>query len=381
MRKLLLPTLLLLLLPLASVHAAWPSTGSYTAWGIRYETVSQASKIFAVNSWYFVDLVDMPVSFWLNVQEDGDDIRTTEDDGETAVEHKLFFIDVANQQGLLAIAQPHGTSGDTVDVTSYIYADNPAASSASSTSVFPSTLEGLWMLQEEPTSAAAILDYTGNGRNSDTIGGTMTSGDLLARTDGPHSYLKCIDFDSNDYIRIPSTLFDDCETAGAYTFFAWVRPGNAVDDYGIFGSAGSQFSARFATGGSWYTLEALQRNSANSAFFTSTGTADNMAATTWHMIHAVYNGSTLKTYVNGVQTGSVTATSLRSATLNFYMGFDNTTYFRGRQAEVGMYSTALSADQCKTMYTNDTDSGFWVITEDAGAPSAPGKASRGFLIN
>lgn len=368
--------LALALLP-SSVFAAWPSTGSYTAWGKKYLITTQATKIDAVNSWYFLDLADMPTSFWSNVQADGDDIRTTESDGETAVNHKLIFIDVSGQDGLLAIAQPHGGSGASVNVDTYLYSGNSGASGSSSGSVWPSTLECLYMLQEAPTSSAAVLDYTSNARDSQLIGGSMTSGDLI--TGGPHSTLKCVDFDSNDYVRVPSTIFDDCETTGAYTFFAWVRPGNDVDDYGIFGSAGSQLAVRFATGGTWYTIEALQRNSANSAFFTSTGTADNMVANSWQMVHAVYDGSTLKTYVNGVQTGSVAATTLRSAALNFYMGFDNTTYFRGRLCQVGMYSAALSADQCKTMYTNDTDAGFWVTSEVSGAPSDPGKNSRGFL--
>lgn len=352
-------TLLALGAPIAG--AAWPSTGSYTAWSKCYKATSQASKVDAANDWYFIDLAYMPTSFWSNVQADGDDIRTTQDDAETAVDHKLIFIDTGTSTGLLAVAQPHGTGGASADVDTYVYSGNAGASSASSTSVFPATLEGLWMLQEEPTSATAILDSTANARNSELIGGSMTSGDLI--TGGPHSTLKCIAFDSNDYIRLPSTLFNACETANAFTYFAWVRPGNDVDEYGIFGSAGAQFAVRFSTGFSWYTLEALLRNSANTAYTTSTGTADNMAANAWYMVHAVYNGSTLKTYVNGVQTGTVAATSLRSATLNFYVGFDNTTYFRGRQAEVGMYSEALSADQVKTMHTNDTDAGFWVITE------------------
>ena len=236
-----------------------------------------------------------------------------------------------------------------------------ATSSASSTSVFPSTLEALYMLQEAPTSSTAILDSTANARHSQLIGGSMTSGDLIT-AGGPHSTLKCIDFDSNDYIRVPSTIFDDCETAGAFTYFAWLRPGNDVSDYGAFGSAGSQFATRFVTS-VWLSAEAALRNSANSATFTSTGSADNMAANTWQMMHVVYNGSTLKVYVNGTETSSIAATSIRSATLNFYIGFDNTTYFRGRQAEVGMYSSALSANQVKTMHTNETDAGFWVITE------------------
>lgn len=345
---------------------AWPSTGSYTAWSKCFKVTSQASKITAVNSWYFLDLAKLPSAFWSSVKSDGADIRCTQDDGETAVYHRLIFIDTSVSKGLIAIAQPHGSSGATVDIDSYVYSGNAGASTTSNTAAFPSTLEGLWMLQEEPTSSAAILDYTGNGRNSDTIGGTMTSGDLLTRADGPWAGLKCIDFDSNDYVRLPSTIFDDCETAGAYTWFGWVKPDFDVADYGFFGTAGSQLYIRFATGGSWSTLEAHQRNSANSAFFISTGSSDNLTADTWFFLHVVYNGSTLKCYVNGVQTSSISATSLRSAALAFYIGFDSTYYSRSRIAEVGIYSSAFSADQVATCYANETDAGFWVVTEVSG---------------
>lgn len=345
---------------------AWPSDGSYTAWSTCCKATTQASKITAVNSWYFLDLSLLPAAFWSSVRSDGADIRCTEEDGETAIYHRLIFIDTSISKGLIAIAQPHGASGASVDIESRVYSGNAGASTTSNTAAFPSTLEGLWMLQEAPTSSAAVLDYTGNGRNSDTIGGSMTSGDLLTRSDGPHSALKCIDMDSNDYIRVPSTIFDDCETAGAYTFFGWVRPSLDAAAYGIFGSAGSQLYVRFETGSGWYTLEAHQRNSANSAFFVATSTSDNMAKNVWQMVHAVYNGSTLKTYVNGVEKASVSATSLRSATLNFYIGFDSVTYLRGRVCEFGMYSTALSADQIATLYANETDAGFWVTAEVEG---------------
>lgn len=353
--------LILTLLFSYSSHAAWPSTGSYTAWSKCYKAVSQASKIDAEISWYWIDLADMPSNFWSNVQTDGDDIRTTQDDAETAVNHKLIFIDTSAHTGLLAVAQPHGSGGATTNKDTYIYSGNAGASSAGSTSVWPSTLEALYMLQEAPTSSTAILDWTSNARNSSAIAGSMVSGDLV--TGGPHSGLKAVDFDSDDRATVPSTLFDDCETAGAYTWFAWVRPSNDVNEYGIFGTAGAQWAAKFSTGGTYYTLEVQSRNSGNSAYFTSTGTSDNMAKLTWHLCAAVYNGSTLKIYVNGIEKGSVTATSIRSATLAFYIGFDNTTYSRSQIAELGMSSSAYSADQLKTMYTNETDSGFWAITE------------------
>lgn len=355
--------------------AAWPSTGSYTAWSKCFKITSQASKIDAANGWYWLDLDDMPIEFHNAAQEDLDDFRVTSD-GETAINYRLIFYNASADTGLVAIEQPHGSSGASVDVDSYIYIGNAGASSGSSTSTFPSTLECLYMLQEAPTSNTAVLDYTGNGRNSTAVVGSMTSGDLVAG--GPHSGLKYMDFDSNDRITVPSTLFDDCETAGAYTWFGWIRIGYTATNNGVWGAAGTQQHIR-VDHVNYAGVEAQHRNSANSADFLTDDSTAYVTENTWHMVHAVYNGSTLKLYLDGIEKSSVTATSLRSATLAFNIGHDNTTYLRNRACEIGMYSTALSADQVKTMYTNETDSGFWAISEHTGAASDPGKTSRGFL--
>jgi hypothetical protein len=340
---------------------AWPSDGSYTAWSSCFKVTSQASKISGALGWYFLDLSLMPSAFWSAVQADGDDLRFTEDDGETAVYHRLIYINVGATDGLVAIAQPHGSSGATVDIDTFCYVGNAGASSTGSTSVWPSSLQCLYMLQEQPTSSTAILDSTANARHSTSIAGSMTSGDLTSG--GPHGGLQCINFDGNDRIAIPSTIFDACESANAYTWFGWLRLSSNTDSRGAFGSLGSQFSVRYdGTVGGHATT---QRNSANSASFTASY-ANSPSNNVWHFVCVVYNGSTLKLYCDGAEIASVSATSLRSASLAFYIGHDNTDYWRGDLCEIGLYSEAMSADQVATFYANETDAGFWVVTEHTG---------------
>lgn len=344
------------LVPLSRAEAAWPDDGSYTAWSHKFKITSQASKINGVLDWYWLDLADMPPAFHAAAQVDLDDFRVTSD-GETAIDYNLIYYDAGTDTGLVAIAQPHGSGGASSDVDSYVYIGNAGASSASTTSAFPSNLEALYMLQEAPTSSTAVLDRTANARHSSAIAGSMTSGDLI--TGGPHSGLKCIDFDSNDRITVPSTIIDDAETANAYTWFGWLKPEDEDADVGAFGSTGSQLTVRHESAGDF---AAISRNSANSANFTASGgISGEMDA--WNFVCVVYNGSTLKLYINGAEISSVTATSFRSTTLNFYLGHDNVTYWRGKLAEMGIYSGAFSGDQVATMHTNPTDSGFWVVTE------------------
>lgn len=349
---------------------AWPSTGSYTAWSKCFKVTSQASKISAVNSWYFIDLALMPSAFWSAVQADGDDLRFVQDDLETAVNHKLIFIDTGTSNGLVAVSQPHGSSGATVDIDTYCFAGNAAASSTSTSSTFPSSMTCLYMLQEQPTSATAIIDYTSNARNSTAIDGSMTSGDLVST--GPHAGLKCIQFDSNDRATIPAAIFNDCETAGAYTWFGWLRPVHESANQGAFGAKGTQMRiTRKDNNTNNRELIVSQRNSANSASFTATASSSTPTlSNAWSLIHSVYNGSTLKGYMNGVEVCSVAATSLQNASVDYWIGHDNATYWRGDLAQIGFYAAALSADQIATIYANETDAGFWVVAEYTGGGGA-----------
>lgn len=363
--------------------AGWPISGSYGSWSKSYKLNTKASILNGVNSWYFLDLSIMPSSFWTAVQVDGDDLRFTRDDTETAVNHKLIFIDTSAHTGLVAVAQPHGNTGASADIDTYCYAGNAGASSASSSSAFPSTLTCLYMLQEAPTSATAILDYTSNARNSTAIDGSMTSGDLV--TGGPHAGLKCIQFDSNDRATIPASLFNDCETAGAYTWFGWLRPVYESANQGAFGAKGTQMRVgRKDNSTNNRELVASQRNSANSASFTATASSsDPTVSNTWVMIHVVYNGSTLKVYRNGTEIASASATSLQNASVDYWIGHDNATYWRGDLAQIGMYSAALSIDQIAAMYANDTNSSFWDVSEVA--PDSVGitlqQKTRGFFAD
>jgi hypothetical protein len=344
---------------------AWPSTGSYTAWSKCFKCTLQASKISGALAGYFLDLDDMPSAFWSAVQSDGDDIRFTEDDGETSIEHYQDFIDTGTGKGLVWVDCPHAGGAASVDVDVYLYVGNAGASSASTTSAMPATMQARYMLQEQPTSSTAIKDTSGNGRDSTSISGSMTSGDL--ETNSPHSGLHSIAFDTDDRATFASTLFDACESANAFTWSGWVHlNSNPAGGLGFFGSGGSQFHV--GRDGISEELVVSIRNSANSANFTATSSTggSGFPISTWIWLAVVYNGATLKGYINGSEVASASATSIRSASLNFYVGHNNTNYSRSNMAEVIIHSEALSADQISTYYANETDSAFWAISEHTG---------------
>lgn len=356
--------LLLTLAFTARVEAAWPDDGDYAAWSHCFKLTTQATKIDGALDWYWLDLDDMPPEFWANVKANGGDLRFVKDDLATAIYHRLIFIDTGTGKGLVAVAQPHGASGATVNIDSYVFVGNAGASDPG-LSPFPNTVEGLWMLQEAPTSANAVTDWSGNGRNSTSIAGSMTSGDLI--TDSPHSGLKSLDFDSNDRVVLPSTIFNDVETNGTLTFWAWAKPEDEDTDVGLFASETNQFQLLHKNSGA---INALLRNSANSGeAIADSGSWQDWLLDEWAMVHVVWNGSTLKAYHNGVERASVAATSVRNTTANFSLGRGYSLFWRGKIGEAGMMSNALSADQIVTMRTNVFDSSFWLIEEYFGSPS------------
>lgn len=367
------------LAPVARVEAAWPDDGDYAAWSHCFKLTTQATKIDGALDWYWLDLDDMPPEFWANVKANGGDLRFVEDDLTTAIYHRLIFIDTGTGKGLVAVAQPHGASGATVNIDSYVFVGN-AGASAPGLSPFPNTVEGLWMLQEAPTSSAAVTDWSGNGRNSTSIAGSMTSGDLI--TDSPHSGLKSLDFDSNDRVVLPSTIFDDVETNGTLTFWSWARPEyEGASATGLFASETNQFQVLHSD---MDAINVLLRNSTNSGeFVADSGAWQGWYTGEWALIHVVWNGSTLKAYHNGVERASVAATSIRNNTSAFSLGRGYSLFWRGKIGETGVASNALSADQVVTMRTNVNDSAFWLIEEYSGGGGAGptiADRTRGFMV-
>jgi hypothetical protein len=345
---------------------AWPSSGSYTAWSKCFKCTSQASKISAVLSGYFLDLSLMPSAFWGAVQSDGDDLRFTEDDGETAVSHQLIYINVGATDGLVWVAQPHGSGGASADVDTYCYVGNAGASSTSTSAGYPSTLEALWMLQEAPTSSTAVVDWSGNGNGSTSIAGSMTSGDLIAG--GPFAGLKSLDFDSNDRLVFPAALFNPCEAASAFTFSCWNHPDDEDTDIGLFASEINQFQLLHKNTNA---INALLRNSTNSGeAIADSGLWQQWWVDEWSLIHVTWDGSTLKAYLNGVERASVAATSVRSVDSNFSLGRGYSAFWRGKIGPTAVHSSTYSADQCATQYNNEAGTGFWVIAEVTGGGAA-----------
>ena len=85
----------------------------------------------------------------------------------------------------------------------------------------------------------------------------------------------------------------------------------------------------------------------------------NVPVSTWHHVVCTYNGTQLKIYQNGVQTGSLTYTgTIANTGNNLYMGYQadgggDITY-RGDWDQARIYNRALNSSEIQTLYNNES---------------------------
>ena len=144
----------------------------------------------------------------------------------------------------------------------------------------------------------------------------------------------------NQYISIPKTGI--LTSKSAFTITCWIYPTSLTDIRPIF--------VNYYVG----NLEVLFRiNGSNLQFFTFTssqigGTTQTFTAINqWSNVVATYDGATMKTYVNGVQSPTTFSQSggLSTSTLPYLIGYYTSPtnyYFEGRVASCGVHLRSLT---------------------------------------
>jgi hypothetical protein len=220
-----------------------------------------------------------------------------------------------------------GASGSpkTVDVTLTVTAPPP---------VTPPGLVAAYGF-EEP-SGTGVTDASGNGRDGTLSGATRsTSG----------RYGSTLSFDgTNDWVTVPDA--DALDLTSGVTMSAWVNPT-------ALGSTYRTVLMKEQPGGLIYALYAGDGTGKPSGhvFTTSeqrvTGPA-NTPLNTWTHLATTWDGSTLRTYVNGDQVASrAVAGTLRTSTGVLRLGGTGVwaEWFAGRIDEVRLYNRALTTTE------------------------------------
>lgn len=309
----------------------------------------------------YVDLADLPASWWSNVASDGSDIAVTTDDSDTKIARELVGFDSAGNTGQLFFGPITVTSASSSSWR--IYAGNASASESNSTSVWADCVR-VYHCEEDPSGSAPQLYNSATGTYDGTANGTMTSGDLVTAKVG-----SGIDFDgSNDYF---DGITDTAKTQ--LTAMAWVRRNSTATWDGIYGQAGGfGFHLQiFPSGGATDSkVSHYLYGPASSAVSTTSIPADSNF---YHVAGAYASGSTHRLYVNGNQEYSASDSGTVTAANNVRLGYAWTDRpFDGTIDEFRYYTVSLTADQISTEYEQqNSPSTFWTaswvnVLEEAG---------------
>jgi hypothetical protein len=151
--------------------------------------------------------------------------------------------------------------------------------------------------------------------------------------------------------------------------------GTGTDDHywmlgtrGVGGQGASPYRMRFrvSLGGS---TETLIDGGGSGSLTDTVGTNVDLAANTWYFAAAVYDGSTMDIYLDGVLIASAAQTGTRDTnTAQVWMGdnpisVDVNRPFDGIIDEVALFSRALSESEITTLYNSGSGTGLCIVGE------------------
>lgn len=132
------------------------------AWPYRLEITIDHTKVDDDLAFFPVLITeeDMTATFWAQVQNDGEDIVVTSDDGETKLRRELVSIDTVGEEMELWFRAPSLSS--TVDDIFYLYFGNAVAAEVNSEYTWDTNYMAVYHMNDDPDNAH-IIDSTDNG--------------------------------------------------------------------------------------------------------------------------------------------------------------------------------------------------------------------------
>jgi large repetitive protein len=203
--------------------------------------------------------------------------------------------------------------------------------------------------QMEENGGTTLVDASGAGNNGTTVGGptwvsSQTGLGLALNLNGTSQYATAPDSASLDI-------------TSAITLAAWVRPEKVATQYLIkkaiispSGTNGYELSLS-STGKAFVRFNQVT----NANTYRVDSDVIPATGTTWVHLAATYDGTTIRMYVNGAQSGTPLAAAFAIATNNLVLGIgaesNGATKFQGAMDEVRVYNRALSATEILALAT------------------------------
>jgi hypothetical protein len=158
-----------------------------------------------------------------------------------------------------------------------------------------------------------------------------------------------IQLDGTDYVTIGSSLNSTLATLNKITVEAWVKPSDAIGydqligNYGTGGSLGMQFLLRKQP-----TLFVFYVGNGNGGNYVNVASAAVPTVNVWQHVAATWDGTLMSIYVNGVLSGTSTATypAMGTFTNEIRMGTNNINEnYNGFLDEVRIWNRPLCATE------------------------------------
>ena len=306
----------------------------------------------------YIDLSEMPASFWSTVVNGGGDIRVYSDAGlTTEMAREVVSCDTSDDTGELHTLVASLTTSTVLYITVDGTSSEPAVGATYGRNAVWADYSAVWHLNQ---SSGSAIDSTGNTNNG-TFEGTLPN--KVAGLVGDAQ-----DFNgSSDQINVPDDasfsiaagdfnvqyLFKTSASSTQYQFH--YAEGDASSDKGLilYTPSGGEFRV-------------LLRDGSSQSLATSSGTFNDG---NWHYGVGNRNGTRTGIYVDGTDVGSVTSSLDVGGSFDLHLGSgDGEDYYDGLLQEVRIINNDYrAATWITTEYNNQSDvAGFWTIAEAAG---------------
>jgi len=282
----------------------------------------------------------IPSGFWSHVVDtvSGLDIRFFDTDGVAELKREIVLYNSGTSKVEVWVQIPSlGTASNKI-----IYCQYGGATRASDYDLWNVfTPKGIYHLQSLSDSSTQSVNLTNVGASSTT--GKIENG---------------YNFDGSHYVYRTDTD-DKQDITGSFTMSVWVNPTSLPSIVGTI-------IAKRLNGSGTHNYIFDVTSTGNVIIYNNGLTPGSLTSTTtistgiWSYVAAVYNGSTVKLYINGIERGSQSVTGAPVADSGpFGIGADYpgswTDFFSGKIDEARVFASAFSADWIKTEYNNQND--------------------------
>jgi len=189
-----------------------------------------------------------------------------------------------------------------------------------------------------PGTGTTWYDLSGNNNN-----GTLTNGPTFS---GIGKQASIVFDGTNDYVVVPESSSVDI-TTNTITFGGWCYPTiSNLYQHIVVNTGGGELNIQYCMWLSQFGTSQIYRNLNGVVSQNNVSISTPWQVNAWNYIILVYNGSTIKIYLNGAQVSNENASgNIAQTNSNVYIGGESSQnyFFNGRISDIQIYNRALSA--------------------------------------